>query len=73
MNTLFIRMPELASGPNRPGLLPVRANTIWRWARLGLFPKPVKLGPQVSAWRLSEIEAWARSKGVEINLPGSTS
>ncbi len=73
MSTLFIRMSDLASGPNRRGLLPVRANTIWRWARLGLFPKPVKLSPQVSAWRLSEIQTWASTKGVEINLPGSTS
>ncbi len=70
MYDTFIRMPELASTPKQRGLLPVRANTIWRWVRVGLFPRPVKLGPQVSAWSLADIQQWARAKGVEITVTG---
>lgn len=32
--------------------------TIWRWARQGTFPKPVKLGPNCTRWRLEDVEAW---------------
>lgn len=34
----------------------VSRNTIWRWTRDGRLPKPVKLGPGCTRWRLSEIE-----------------
>jgi predicted DNA-binding transcriptional regulator AlpA len=33
--------------------------TIWRWARTDpTFPKPVKLTPGCSRWRLADIEIW---------------
>jgi predicted DNA-binding transcriptional regulator AlpA len=31
-------------------------------ARLGKFPKPVKLSAGITAWRLEEIEAWELEK-----------
>lgn len=31
--------------------------TIWRWAKGG-FPAPVKLSPQTTRWRWSEVLAW---------------
>lgn len=70
MHPTFIRMADLASTHHQRGLLPVSANTIWRWARVGLFPKPVNLGPQVRAWRVADIQAWASAKGLEINVAG---
>ncbi|MCO7245252.1 AlpA family phage regulatory protein [Halomonas sp. Mc5H-6] len=38
--------------------------TIWRWARDGVsdFPKPIKLGPNCTRWRLEDIEAWEASR-----------
>ncbi|WP_081698963.1 AlpA family phage regulatory protein [Marinobacter sp. EVN1] len=38
--------------------------TPWRWAKQGSFPRPVKLGPNCTRWKLSEIEAWEASRGV---------
>lgn len=73
MNCSFIRMPELASTPKKRGMLPVSANTIWRWVRIGYFPRPIKLGPQITAWHLTDVQAWAQGKGAEINLMGSAS
>lgn len=64
MQTKFIRIRELASSPGRNGLparrgrLPVSHATVWRWVKLGEFPKPVHLGPQTTAWRLEDIERW---------------
>jgi prophage regulatory protein len=64
MQTKFIRIRELASAPGRNGLparhgrLPISYATVWRWVKLGAFPKPVHLGPQTTAWRLEDIERW---------------
>ena len=34
----------------------VSVNTVWRWAALNpQFPKPVKLGPGCSRWKLSDL------------------
>lgn len=30
--------------------------TVWRWARNGKLPKPVKISEQCTRWRLDEIE-----------------
>ena len=41
----------------------VNRATPWRWAKVDpSFPKPVKLSPQCTRWKLSEIEAWEAEK-----------
>lgn len=39
----------------------VARETIWRWRAKGEFPRPYKLGPNMTRWRLSDIEAWESS------------
>ena len=37
----------------------VTAPTVWRWVKTEAgFPKPVKLSPGTTRWRLDELEAW---------------
>lgn len=36
--------------------------TPWRWAAKGSFPSPVKLGPNCTRWKLSDVENWEASK-----------
>ncbi|MFM2044713.1 MAG: hypothetical protein RLY86_3289 [Pseudomonadota bacterium] len=36
--------------------------TIYRLTREGSFPRPARLGPKVSAWVESEIDAWAAAR-----------
>ena len=36
-------------------------STLYRYARNGRFPTPVRLGPQSIGWRLSEVEEWIRA------------
>jgi prophage regulatory protein len=40
----------------------IAKSTLWRWASddQSTFPRPVKLGPKVSAWSLSSLEAYER-------------
>lgn len=33
-------------------------STLYQWSKNGMFPKPYKLGPKLSRWKLSELEAW---------------
>lgn len=41
----------------------VHRMTCWRWAKSDpTFPKPVKLSPGCTRWKLSEIIAWEASK-----------
>ena len=58
----FVGLPKsglmrLASiiGPNGP--IPVSKSTWWAGVRSGRYPKPVKLGPRITAWRVGDIHA----------------
>ena len=39
------------------GLLPMSRSTWWAGVKDGRYPKPVKLGPRITAWRTSDIYA----------------
>jgi prophage regulatory protein len=41
--------------PPIPGPFPVSKSTWWQGVRSGRFPKPVKLGPKITAWRVEDI------------------
>lgn len=38
--------------------LGVSVSTVWRWAREGSIPKPVKLGKNTSRWKESSIQSF---------------
>ena len=38
--------------------LPFSAPTLWRKVKAGTFPKPVKLGQNITAWRVEEVNQW---------------
>jgi predicted DNA-binding transcriptional regulator AlpA len=35
--------------------------TLYKWMNEGTFPKPIKIGANRVAWRLSDLEAWRDS------------
>lgn len=61
--TGFLRLAQIVGKKpvkNKPGitpLYPVSASTWWVGVRSGRFPKPVKLGPRTTAWRVEDIRA----------------
>ena len=36
-------------------LLGASTSTCWRWARTGRLPRPVKIGPQATRWRVGDL------------------
>lgn len=38
--------------------IPVSRSTWWFWVASGKAPKPIKLGPRVTAWKAEEIRAF---------------
>jgi len=44
------------------GLLGFSAPTLWRKVKAGTFPKPVKLGEKMTAWRWEEVQAWMEAQ-----------
>jgi predicted DNA-binding transcriptional regulator AlpA len=52
--TGFLRLPSILS-PHGP--IPVSKSTWWAGVKAGRYPKPVKLGPRITAWRVEDIRA----------------
>jgi prophage regulatory protein len=55
--TGFIRLANLLA-PEGP--IPVSKSTWWLGVKTGHFPKPVKLGPRITAWRAEDIRTLIR-------------
>jgi prophage regulatory protein len=49
--TGFIRLPEILR------VIPVSKSTWWAGIKTGRFPRPVKLGARITAWRAEDIRA----------------
>lgn len=50
--TGFLRLPSIIA-PNGP--IPVSKSTWWAGIKAGRFPKPIKLGLRITAWRVEDI------------------
>lgn len=53
----FLRQSQLI-----PHLLPISAATLWRMVQNGRFPRPVKLGPRITAWRVEDVRRWTEAR-----------
>lgn len=53
--TGYVRQAQLI-----PDIFPFSSATLWRKVKAGTFPKPVKLGPRITAWRVEDIRALLR-------------
>lgn len=51
----LLRLDDIIS-PHGP--LPVSRSTWFEWVKDGRVPQPIKLGPRVTAYRMTEIEAF---------------
>ncbi len=65
--TGFVRLAQIIGNPKaeppKPPIYPVSASTWWAGVRSGRFPKPVKLGPRTTAWRVEDIRALVTASG----------
>lgn len=57
--TGFVRLSHIVgnakTNPPIPAIIPVSKSTWWAGVKSGRFPKPVKLGPRTTAWRVEDI------------------
>ena len=51
-DTGFLRVADVLQ------FIPVSRSTWWFWVANGKAPKPIKLGPRVTAWKAEEIRAF---------------
>ena len=42
--------------------LGITRTTLWRWCKADTFPQPIKIGPNTTRWRQSEVEEWVAAK-----------
>jgi len=52
--TGFVRLASILS-PKGP--IPVSKSTWWAGVKSGRYPKSIKLGPRITAWRVEDIRA----------------
>ena len=57
--TRFLRLPEVTR------ITGLQRDSVYRLAKAGRFPRPVKLSERASGWVLSEVEAWAAARASE--------
>ena len=53
--TGFLRLPQVLT------LIPISKSTWWAGCKTGRFPKPVKLGPRTTVWKVEDITALIES------------
>jgi predicted DNA-binding transcriptional regulator AlpA len=57
--TGFFRLPTIIGDPTAtppiPPLIPISKSSWWSGVSSGRFPKPIKLGPRTTAWRVEDI------------------
>ena len=58
-STGYIRLPNVLE------IIPVSASTWWAGSISGRFPKPIKLTPRTTAWKVEEIRALIDSYNIK--------
>ena len=57
--TGYLRLPQIIGNPKAdppiPAIIPVSKSTFWKGCGSGLYPKPIKLSPRVTVWRVEDI------------------
>ena len=60
----YLRLPRILGDPKAdppiPAIIPVGKSTWWAGVKDGRFPKPVKLGPRMTAWDVRDIRELIR-------------
>lgn len=50
--TMLLRAADVCS------TLSISIPTLYRWQKLGFFPKPIKYGPNCTGWKRETVDAW---------------
>lgn len=64
--TGFLRLNSILA-PNGP--IPVSKSTWWEGIKSGRYPKPLKLGPRITVWRVEDIRGLIEEGACAQALP----
>lgn len=57
--TGFLRLKQIIGDPTAkpptPPIIPIKKSSWWLGVRRGTYPKPIKLSPRVTVWRVEDI------------------
>lgn len=56
IDPIFLRRKQVAK------LLNVSTLTLWKWTKKGLFPEPIKLGPNTAGWATRDVYDFLESR-----------
>ena len=56
-STGFLRLPQVLA------IVPISKSAWWEGCKTGRFPKPVKLGPRTTAWKVEDITVLVKQLG----------
>ena len=57
---------DLISPRNVIERLSIPSSTLYRWISEGNFPKPIRIGPRRTAFRVQDIENWLNERAENI-------
>ena len=70
--TRYLRLQQIIgnsnSSPPLEPIIPISASSWWAGVAEGRFPKPVKLGPNTTAWRWEDIQRLLDHLAAEAGL-----
>jgi len=49
-------IPSVARASKVAALLGIGKATVWRWAGLGILPRPIRLSNRCTVWRLADLQ-----------------
>lgn len=66
-DTGYLRLSQIIGNPKTnppiPAIIPVSKSTWWQGVRTGRYPKPVRLGPRITAWSVDSIREFIKRTG----------
>jgi excisionase family DNA binding protein len=51
-------LDEMLTDKEVAGVLKLSRSSVWRLAKLGKLPQPMKVGIRTARWKKSELKAW---------------
>lgn len=57
--TGYLRLPQIVgdskANPPIPAIIPIGRSSWWKGVKDGIYPKPIKLGPRTTVWKVEDI------------------
>jgi prophage regulatory protein len=68
-STGYLRINQILGNPKTnpptPPLIPICRSSWWQGVKDGRFPRPIKLGPKTTCWRVEDIRALIEADSIK--------